>query len=143
MPSASERQAANAAIIAEFRANGGQVSGTYAAIPLLLLTSHGARSGQSRTIPVAYTTDGDRLLIMAANGGRPNDPDWYHNLLAHPDATVEVGTETFPVIAAAATEPERTRLATQMATALPLFASLQDRTTRPIPVIILTRTTAH
>ncbi|HEY8598950.1 MAG TPA: nitroreductase family deazaflavin-dependent oxidoreductase [Thermomicrobiales bacterium] len=139
MPSTSERQAANAAIITEFRANGGQVGGPYAAIPLLLLTNHGARSGQSRTIPVAYTTDGDRFIIMAANGGRPTDPDWYHNLLAHPTAVVEVGTETFPVNAAAAVEPERTRLAAQMATAVPLFASLQERTTRPIPVIILMR----
>ncbi len=139
MSGTSERQAANAAIIAEFRANGGKTTGPFADIPLLLLTTVGAKSGQSRTSPVAYTTDGDRLIIMASNGGRPTSPDWYHNLQAQPSATVEVGDASFQVTAATASGPERTRLYEQQVAAIPLFASFQHRTTRLIPVVVLTR----
>ncbi len=138
MSGTSERQAANAAIIAEFRANGGKTTGPFADIPLLLLTTVGAKSGQSRTSPVAYTTDGDRL-IMASNGGRPTSPDWYHNLQAQPSATVEVGDASFQVTAATASGPECTRLYEQQVAAIPLFASFQPQTTRLIPVVVLTR----
>ena len=137
MPSTSERQAMNAAIIDEFRANGGRVGGAYADIPLLLLTTRGARSGEARVSPAAYLADGDHFVIMAADGGRDTDPGWLHNLRADPAATIEVGTATIPVTATVATEPERAALADRFVAALPLFADFQARTTRPIPLVIL------
>src|SRR5512139_2895293 len=100
----------NQAIIAEFRANSGKVGGPFAGKTLLLLHTVGAKSGQERVNPVAYVADGDRLVIIASKGGAPTNPNWYHNLLAHPLVTVEVGTEQFQVQADVATEPERTRL---------------------------------
>ncbi len=83
-------------VIAEFRANGGQVGGRFAGISLLLITTTGARSGKSYTHPLSYSRDGQRFVIIAANGGAAAHPGWYHNLIAHPEVTVEAGTETFP-----------------------------------------------
>lgn len=130
----------NQAIIAEFRANGGNVGGQFARTPLLLLHTTGAKSGQPRINPLAYTTDGDRLVVIASKGGAPSNPDWYYNVTANPLVTVEVGTERFQAQATIAQEPERTRLYTQMATAMPGFAEYQRNTTRIIPVVVLTRT---
>ncbi|HET7092772.1 MAG TPA: nitroreductase/quinone reductase family protein, partial [Thermomicrobiales bacterium] len=94
----SEARAFNQDLIDQFRANGGEiVRGMFKGAPLLLLTTTGAKSGQPRTTPLAYTRDGDRLVVIASKGGAPTNPDWYHNLVANPTATVEVGTETFPV----------------------------------------------
>ena len=129
----------NKAIIEEFRANGGKVGGQFAGMPLLLLHTLGARSQQPRINPVAYTTDGDRLVIIASKGGAPTNPDWYYNVVARPLVTVEVGTEQFQARATIPAEPERTRLYDQMATARPNFAEYQRKTTRSIPVIVLTR----
>jgi deazaflavin-dependent oxidoreductase (nitroreductase family) len=129
----------NKAIIAEFRANAGKVGGPFAGRTLLLLHSVGAKTGQPRVNPVAYLADGERFIIFASKGGAPTNPDWYYNLLAHPQATVEVGTEQFPVNAAVAAEPERTRLYSQMVAVMPGFADYKLKTTRVIPVIILTR----
>jgi len=129
----------NTAIIEEFRANGGQVGGQFAGMPLLLLHTIGAKSQQPRINPVAYTTDGDRYVVFASKGGAPTNPDWYYNLVAQPLVTVEVGTEQFQARATVATEPERTRLYDQMAAARPNFAEYQRKTTRSIPVVILTR----
>jgi deazaflavin-dependent oxidoreductase (nitroreductase family) len=129
----------NQANIIEFRANAGKVGGYFAGKTLLLLHTVGAKSGQERINPVAYVADGDRLVIIASKSGAPTNPDWYHNLLAHPQVTVEVGTEKFQVQAAVATEPERTRLYTKMVEMMPGFADYQRKTTRIIPVIILTR----
>jgi deazaflavin-dependent oxidoreductase (nitroreductase family) len=129
----------NKAIIEEFRANGGKVGGQFAGMPLLLLHTIGAKSQQPRINPVAYTTDGDRYVVIASKGGAPTNPDWYYNLVAQPLVTVEVGTEQFQAQAAVATEPERTRLYDQMAAARPNFAEYQRKTTRSIPVVILTR----
>src|SRR5499427_1593985 len=86
----------NEMVIERFRANGGKVGGPNA---LLLLTTTGARSGQPRTVPVAYSQDGDHLVIVASKGGGPTNPDWYHNLLAHPVVTVELGDQTSQAIA--------------------------------------------
>jgi len=127
-------------LIAEYRANGGQVTGQFAGAPLLLLTTTGAKSGQPRTAPVAYTADGDRLLVIASKGGAPTHPDWYHNLVANPEVTVEVGTETFPARATVPDGEERDRLFNQMAAQMAGFADYQRNTTRRIPVVVLERT---
>ena len=129
----------NKAIIDEFRANSGKVGGPFAGRTLLLLHTIGAKSGQERINPVACVSDGDRLVIIASKGGAPTNPDWYHNILAHPLVTVEIGTEKFQAQAAAVPEPERTRLYTQMVEVMPGFAEYQQKTTRVIPVITLTR----
>jgi len=129
----------NQGIIEEFRANAGKVGGFFAGKTLLLLHTVGAKSGQERINPVAYVTDGDRLVIIASKGGAPTNPDWYYNILAHPLVTVEVGTEQFQAQAAIASESERTRLYNQMVEMMPGFAEYQRKTTRVIPVIVLTR----
>ena len=129
----------NKAIIAEFRANGGKVGGQFAGATLLLLHTTGAKSGQERVNPVVYTTDGDQLVVIASKGGAPTNPDWYYNLVANPQVTLEVGTEQFQAQATIPAEPERTRLYNQMATALPGFAEYQRKTERIIPVVVLTR----
>ncbi len=108
-------------------------------MPLLLLHTVGAKSGQPRINPVARTRDGNRYVIVASKGGAPTNPDGYYNVIANPLVTVEYGTETFQARAAVATEPERTRLYNQMAAEWPTFAEYQRKTTRTIPVIILTR----
>jgi deazaflavin-dependent oxidoreductase (nitroreductase family) len=129
----------NKAIIEEFRANGGKVGGMFAGRTLLLLHTSGAKSGQPRINPVAYVKDGDRFVIIASKGGAPTNPDWYYNLVAHPDVTVEVGTEQIQVHATVADEPDRTRLYQQMVAMMPGFAEYEQKTTRKIPVFILTR----
>jgi deazaflavin-dependent oxidoreductase (nitroreductase family) len=129
----------NDAIIQEFRENAGKVGGRFAGKTLLLLHSIGAKTKQEHVNPVAYVTDGDRLVIIASKGGAPTHPDWYFNLLANPEATVEVGTQTFRVRAAVADEPERSRLYEKMTEMIPGFAEYRLKTSRVIPVIILTR----
>lgn len=130
----------NKKIIEEFRANGGKVGGNFEGRTLLLLHTKGAKSGQERINPVAYTKDGDKLVVIASKGGAPTHPDWYHNIVAHPWLTVEVGTEEFEVEAKVAEEPERTRLYNQISTIMPGFADYKLKTTREIPVIVLKRT---
>ena len=137
----SDYQAFNQALIAEFRANEGKVGGQFAGRPLLLLSTVGARSGQTRTSPLAYTTDGERYVIIASKGGAPSHPDWYHNLVANPLVTVEVGTEQFQARATVAEGEERTRLFNQMAAQMPGFAEYQRNTERQIPVVVLERLT--
>ncbi len=129
----------NKKIIEEFRANGGKVGGNFEGRTLLLLHTKGAKSGEERINPVAYTTDGDKLVVIASKGGAPSHPDWYHNIVAHPHLTVEVGTETFEVDAAVTEEPERSRLYDKMVEVMPGFADYKAKTTRQIPVIVLTR----
>ena len=128
----------NKKIIEEFRANGGKVGGNFTGRTLLLLHTKGAKSGQERVNPVAYTKDGDHLVIIASKGGAPKNPDWYYNLVANPQITVEVGTEKFAVDSTVAVEPERTRLYDQMVEVMPGFGEYRLKTTRQIPVIVLT-----
>ncbi len=128
----------NENLIDEFRANGGKVSGMFAGAPLLLLTTTGAKSGQPRVAPLAYTTDNGNLVIIASKGGAPTNPDWFHNILANPEVTVELGTESFPARATVAAA-ERDRLYDQMAAQMPGFAEYQKNTTRRIPVVVLER----
>ncbi len=129
----------NQNLIAEFRANDGKVTGQFAGRPVLLLTTTGARSGQPRTMPLVYSTDGDRLVVIASKGGAPTNPDWYHNLVAHPTVTVELPGETFQTQAVVAEGDERARLYDQQAAQMPAFAEYQEKTTRQIPVVILER----
>ncbi|MBO0782000.1 MAG: nitroreductase family deazaflavin-dependent oxidoreductase [Ktedonobacteraceae bacterium] len=129
----------NRQIIEEFRSNGGKVGGPFAGAPLLLLTTTGARSGMARTTPVMYLPDGERLIIFASKAGASTNPDWYHNLMAHPQATVEVGSETFEVTASEVTGEQRDQLYARQAALYPGFADYQAKTTRRIPVIALQR----
>jgi deazaflavin-dependent oxidoreductase (nitroreductase family) len=129
----------NAKIIAEFRANGGKVGGQFEGAPLLLLTTTGAKSGLARTSPMMYLPDGDRLVVFASKAGAPTNPDWYHNLVANPSATVEVGTETFDVDAQVTTGAERDELYARQAQLYPGFAEYESKTDRVIPVVALTR----
>ena len=128
----------NQAIIDEFRANSGKVGGTFAGSTLLLLHTVGAKSGQERINPVAYVSDGERLVIFASKAGAPTHPDWYYNIIANPLVTLEVGTEQFQAQAAIASEPERTSLYNHMVEIMPSFGEYQRKTTRVIPVITLT-----
>ncbi len=129
----------NRAVIDEFRGNGGQVSIHPAGHSLLLLTTTGAKSGRQHITPLAYHRDGDRLIIVASKGGAPDNPAWYHNLRANPHVTVEVGTEKFEANAEVAQGEERDRLYRQQASQFAAFNDYEKRTTRQIPVIILTR----
>jgi deazaflavin-dependent oxidoreductase (nitroreductase family) len=129
----------NRQVIEEFRANEGKVGGVWEHTPLLMLTTTGAKSGERRITPMAYMPDGNRLIVFASAGGAPTHPGWYHNLLANPEVTVEVGTETFAAIAAVTEGSERDRLWVK---AVELYSSLaehQAKTTRQIPVIALSR----
>jgi deazaflavin-dependent oxidoreductase (nitroreductase family) len=125
--------------IEEFRANKGDVGGFWEGKPLLLLTTTGAKSGQRRTTPTMYLRDGDRLLIFASKAGAPTHPAWYHNLLAHPQVTVEVGTDTYEATATVLKGEERDRLYARQAELHPQFGQYQAKTTRKIPVIALER----
>lgn len=129
----------NTGIIEEFRANAGKVGGPFEGKPLLILHSSGAKTGKEHVNPVVYTTDGDKLIVIASKGGAPTHPDWYYNLVANPLATVEVGTEKFQVRAEILPEPDRTRLYKQMITVMASFAEYEQKTTRVIPVFALTR----
>jgi deazaflavin-dependent oxidoreductase (nitroreductase family) len=129
----------NEQVVNEFRANQGKVGGPFAGAPLLLLTTVGARSGAERLNALMYTKDGDDLVVLASKGGAPDNPAWYHNVIANPSATVEVGTEKFGVTARVAGGEERDRLFQAQATEYPQFAGYQEKTTRQIPVIVLHR----
>ncbi len=127
----------NRDVIIEFRANGGQVAGRQH--PLILLTTTGAKSGLPRTTPLNYSTDADRIIVIASKAASPTHPDWYHNLVAHPEAIIEIGSEKFPVRARTAEGPERERLFDAQAALMPFFAEYQQRTARQIPVVIFER----
>jgi deazaflavin-dependent oxidoreductase (nitroreductase family) len=128
----------NAQIIKEFHANEGRVGGMFDGLPLLLLHHTGAKSGNSRINPLAYQEDDGRYVVFASKAGAPTNPDWYHNLKAHPDVTIEVGTDTIDVLASEASGEERERLYRTQAERLPQFAEYAKRTERVIPVVVLT-----
>lgn len=128
----------NQKIIEEFRANDGKVGGYFENMNLLLLHTTGAKSGQKRINPVAYTNQDGKLVVIASKGGAPTNPDWYYNIVANPDVSVEVGTEQFQAKATVAEEPERTRLYDNMAEQYPGFEEYRQKADREIPVITLT-----
>jgi deazaflavin-dependent oxidoreductase (nitroreductase family) len=129
----------NAKIIEEFRNNEGRVGGQFEGAPLLLLTTTGRRTGQPRTTPVMYLPGDGRLLVFASKGGAPTHPDWYHNLVADPHVTVEVGTESYPAHATVLNGEERDLLYAEQSRRYPGFATYQRNTTRIIPVVALVR----
>src|SRR5450755_4438935 len=118
----------NKGIIDEFRANDGEVGGSFAGAPLLLLTTTGAKSGKPRTNPTMYLADGDRVLVFASKAGAPTNPDWYHNLVANPKATVEVGADRYDVEATLLTGAERDTAYAQQAKLYPGFAEYEAKT---------------
>ena len=128
----------NKKVIEEFRANEGRVGGNFEGKTLLLLHTKGAKSQQERINPVACIKDGDRLAVIASKGGALTHPDWYYNIVANPQVTVEVGAENFQALASVAEEPERTRLYNQMVEVMPGFDDYRRNTTRVIPVIVPT-----
>jgi deazaflavin-dependent oxidoreductase (nitroreductase family) len=129
----------NAKIIDEFRANEGKVGGMFEGSPMLILHTIGARTGNERVTPLVYQADGERVVIFASKGGAPENPAWFHNLVAHPDVTVEIGTETVPVRARVAEGDERERLWARQKELMPGFGDYEAKTTRQIPVVVLDR----
>ena len=135
----SEMDEFNAKVASEFRANGGKVGGRFEGAPMLLLHSTGARSGKAYMNPLVYLRDGDRWVIIASKAGAPKSPSWYHNLVAHKSAEIEVGTEKVAVKVEVVTGDERDRLFARQVAAMPVFAEYESRTARVIPVVALTR----
>jgi deazaflavin-dependent oxidoreductase (nitroreductase family) len=129
----------NKQIIEEFRANGGKVGGPFEGATMILVHTLGAKSGTERVTPLVYFPDGDRMLIVASAAGAPNNPAWYHNLKAHPRVDVEVGTETFPVVAEELPPAERDEKWKVITSYAPGFADYEKKTSRVIPVVALTR----
>jgi deazaflavin-dependent oxidoreductase (nitroreductase family) len=129
----------NASVIAEFRANEGKVGGPFEGSPMLLLTTTGAKSGLPRTAPLVSYREGDRLFIFASKAGAPTNPDWFHNISANPNVTVEFGPDTFEATATVVEGSERDRIYSAQATLMPGFAEYQENTTRVIPVVELVR----
>ena len=129
----------NRQVIEEFRANGGRTLGRFAGTELLLLHTRGAKTGAERVNPMMFARDGERYVVFASKNASPTHPDWYHNLVAHPDVQVEMGTESFPARATVLTGEERERVWAQAAREFPFLDDHQARTERQIPVIALER----
>lgn len=127
----------NTKIIDEFRANGGRVGGPFEGGTLLLLHTTGARTGEERINPVAYQKVDSGYAVFASKAGAPTNPDWYHNLVAHPQVEAEIGTETHRLTARVAQGEERDRIWTRQKADNPGFADYEQKTTRQIPVVIL------
>jgi deazaflavin-dependent oxidoreductase (nitroreductase family) len=127
----------NTKIIDEFRANGGKLGGGFDGAPMLLLTTVGAKSGKTRVNPMMYLDEGGRRYVFASKAGAPTNPDWYYNLVANPDVTIEVGTDSLDVVATPLEEGERARVYAVQASRYPGFAEYQEKTDRAIPVVAL------
>lgn len=139
----SEFDEMNREVLAEFRANAGVVDtaagGYFKGKPVLVLHTTGAKTGRERETPLMYLDEGDDRFVFASKGGAPNHPDWYRNLKANPDVTVDVGTESYPATARVITGPERDRIYAAQVAAFPQFGDYEQKTTRKIPVIALDR----
>jgi deazaflavin-dependent oxidoreductase (nitroreductase family) len=129
----------NRQVIEEFRANGGEVGGPFEGMPMLLLHHTGAKSGVERVNPLAYRRlDAETVAVFASKGGAPTNPDWYYNLVANPNARIEIGTDTYDVVARVATGEERDRIWNEQTTANPNFAEYERKAGgRVIPVVVL------
>ena len=130
----------NAQTIAEFRRTHGKVGGPFEGAPLLLLHTVGRKSGKPRINPMMYLKDGERFVVFASKGGADTNPDWYYNLMAHPDVKAEVGDETIDVHAEEVKGGEHDVLYGRQAKLYPRFADYQRATKRIIPVVALTKT---
>ena len=129
----------NAKVIEDFRAGGGTLGGSFEGTPMLLLHTTGARSGAERVNPVTFLEDDGHLYVFASKAGADTNPDWYHNLLAHPDVTVELGGDTFRATAAPLEGAVRDRLFAIQRARFPAFAEYEAKTRRVIPVVELRR----
>jgi deazaflavin-dependent oxidoreductase (nitroreductase family) len=128
----------NSSIIDEFRTNGGKVGGMFEGANMLILHTTGAKSGEERVNPLVYQdTGGDDVVIFASAGGAPHSPAWFHNLVANPEVTIEVGTDTEKRRARVTDGDERERLWTRQKELAPGFADYEKKTTRQIPVVVL------
>ena len=128
----------NTKVIEEFRSNGGRVGGPFEGAPMILVHHRGARSGDERVNPLVYQPLGDSYAIFASAAGAPRHPDWYHNLVAHPETTAEVGERTVPVRARTAEGEERDRIWETQKAASPGFADYETKAApRVIPVVVL------
>ena len=139
----SEFDEMNREVLAEFRANAGVVDtaagGYFKGKPVLVLHTTGAKTGRERETPLMYLDEGADRYVFASKGGAPNHPDWYHNLKANPDVTVDVGTKSYPATARVITGPERDRIYAAQVAAFPQFGDYEQKTTRKIPVVALDR----
>jgi deazaflavin-dependent oxidoreductase (nitroreductase family) len=133
----SDINAWNASFIEGYRASGGKVGGNFEGVPLLILHTTGAKTGEDRMNPLVYQPYGDSYVVFASGGGAPRNPDWYRNLVANPYAAVEVGTEVLAVSARIAEGDERDRLWDLEKRSIPAFADHEQMTTRQIPVVVL------
>ncbi len=122
-----------------YRETGGERGYHWRGTTVLLLSTVGRRSGEQRTTPLIHRVDGERWIVVASKGGAPANPSWYENLLANPEATIEVGDQTIPVRASTAAGEERARLWSLMIEVWPAYDEYQGRTEREIPVVVLTR----
>lgn len=138
MPDVDQREY-NRKVIEEYRANDGKLGPPFQGGAMLLLTTTGARTGRERTTPMMFKRHGDRLLVIASNIGAPKHPDWYRNLDAHPEVTVELGAERFAATASTATGDERATLWAELVGTHPFFAEHQAKTDREIPLVLLDR----
>jgi deazaflavin-dependent oxidoreductase (nitroreductase family) len=129
----------NTTIIKEFRANAGKVGGPFEGAPMVLMTTVGAKSGQTRVNPAMYRTDGDRMYVFASKAGAPTNPDWYYNMVANPEMSIEVGSDSYDVTATEIKGAERDRIYADQAKEYPGFAEYEAKTDRVIPVIALDR----
>lgn len=130
----------NAQIIAEFRANDGKVGGPFEGAPMVLVHHKGARTGTERITPLMAQVDGERIYVFASMAGAPDNPDWYHNLLAHPETTIEYGADAdVPVLARELTGEDRDRIWDRQKVEWPQFAGYEAATDRTIPVLELQR----
>jgi deazaflavin-dependent oxidoreductase (nitroreductase family) len=129
----------NRKVVAEFRENEGRVGGPFEGSPVLLLHTWGRKTGTERVNPMMYLAQDGRTFVFASRGGAPVHPDWYLNLRANPEVTVELGTETFPATAVPVTGPERDTIYAEQGRRYPGFAEYQVKTDRVIPVVELIR----
>jgi deazaflavin-dependent oxidoreductase (nitroreductase family) len=130
----------NRNLIKDLRAHGGKAtSGPFQGRDVLILTTRGAKSGETRESPLAYTRDGDNLVVVASKGGAPSHPAWFHNLVTHPEVGVEAGGQSFEARAHVPQGEEYERLYKQHADILPTFHEYRKRTSRQIPVVVLER----
>jgi deazaflavin-dependent oxidoreductase (nitroreductase family) len=139
MPDTATINAFNQAIVDEFRANGGKVTGQFVNSNLILLTTAGAKSGQQRVSPLAYFDIDGKLIIIGSFAGAPKNPAWVHNLRANPRAYIEVGTDAYDVTARELPTAERDELFARVAAGSPGFAEYQAKTSRVIPLFELQR----
>jgi deazaflavin-dependent oxidoreductase (nitroreductase family) len=133
----------NKKAIAEFRANGGKCGEPFEGTPIVLVTMKGAKSGRELCSPLAYSKDGEEVVVIASMGGAPKNPQWYHNLKANPDVTIEVGTDKYEATAVLTEGAERERLYAAQAAKMPIFSKYAEKAApRVIPVFRFVRKNA-